>query len=71
MRVQKQSTVWQSNSMGAFDRIKLQLSNLAIDSAINYLGHNFSKEKLINLAKIFEKISGSKGGINHAKRHSF
>ena len=31
MRVQKQSTVWQSNSMGAFDRIKLQLSNLAID----------------------------------------
>ena len=47
MRVEKQSTVWQS---------------------LSYLGHNFSKEKLITLAKIFEKISGSKGGINHARR---
>ena len=68
MRVEKQSTVWQSNSMGKFDRIKLKVNDFAIDMLLNYLGHNFSKEKLINLAKIFEKISGSKGGINHARR---
>ena len=68
MRVQKQSTVWQSNSMGRFDKIKLKINDFAIDMLLNYLGHNFSKEKLINLAKIFEKISGSKGGINHARR---
>ena len=27
-----------------------------------------AKQKLVNLAKIFEKIAGSKGGINHARR---
>ena len=32
------------------------------------MGRNFSKQKLVNLAKIFEKIAGSKGGINHARR---
>ena len=68
MRIEKQAIAWQPNSMGTFDRIKLQLSNIVIDSTINYLGSHFSKEKLINLAKIFEKIAGSKGGINHAKR---
>ena len=68
MRVEKQSTVWQPNSMGRFDRLKLKFNDFAIDMLLNYLGHNFSKEKLINLAKIFEKISGSKGGINHARR---
>ena len=67
-KVEKQSTVWQSNSMGAFDGLKLKFNNFVIDQTINYLGHNFSKQKLINLAKIFEKISGSKGGINHARR---
>ena len=68
MRVEKQSTVWQPNSMGRFDKLKLKVNDFAIDMLLNYLGHNFSKEKLINLAKIFEKISGSKGGINHARR---
>ena len=68
MRVEKQSTVWQPNSMGLFDSTKLKLNNMVIDSLINYLGTNFKKEKLVNLAKIFEKIAGSKGGINHAKR---
>ena len=70
MKVEKQSTVWQSNTMGCFDGLKLKFNDFIIDSTINYLGKNFSKEKLINLAKIFEKISGSKGGINHAKRVS-
>ena len=68
MRVEKQSTVWQSNSMGKFDGLKLKINDFAIDMLLSYLGHNFSKEKLITLAKIFEKISGSKGGINHARR---
>ena len=26
-KIEKQSTVWQSNSMGAFDRIKLNFNN--------------------------------------------
>ena len=68
MRVEKQSTVWQPNSMGKFDKLKLKFNDFAIDCLLNYLGNNFSKEKLINLAKIFEKIAGSKGGINHARR---
>ena len=68
MRVEKQSTVWQPNSMGCFDRLKLKINDFAINSLLNYLGTDFSKEKLIKLAKIFEKIAGSKGGINHARR---
>ena len=57
MRVEKQSTVWQPNSMGKFDKLKLKFNDFAIDCLLNYLGNNFSKEKLINLAKIFEKIA--------------
>ena len=68
MRVKEQSKMWQSNSMGAFDGLKLKINDFIIDQTINYLGHNFNKYKLIYLAKIFEKISGSKGGINHARR---
>ena len=68
MRVEKQSVVWQSNSMGLFDGLKLKINDFIIDSTINYLSNNFSKDKLVNLAKIFEKIAGSKGGINHARR---
>ena len=49
MRVEKQSTVWQSNSMGAFDNLKLMFNNFIIDQTINYLGTNFNKQKLINL----------------------
>ena len=68
MRVEKQATVWQSNSMGCFDGLKLKFNNFVIDQTLNYLGKHYSKQKLINLAKIFEKIAGSKGGINHARR---
>ena len=68
MRVKEQSAMWQPNSMGSFDKVKLKMNDLAIDMLIGYLGSNFKKEKMINLAKIFEKIAGSKGGINHAKR---
>lgn len=68
MRVEKQSAVWQPNNMGKFDGLKLKAQNMAIDAALNYLGANFKKEKLINLAKTFQKISGSKGGVKHAKR---
>ena len=50
MRVEKQSTVWQPNSMGKFDKLKLKFNDFAIDMLLNYLGHNFSKEKLINVA---------------------
>ncbi len=67
-RVEKQSTVWQSNTMGCFDSLKLKINNFVIDQTINYLGRDFSKEKLVNLAKVFEKIAGSKGGVNHARR---
>ena len=68
MRVEKQNVVWAKNSMGIFDSLKLKINNFIIDKTIDYLGNNFSKTKLINLARIFEKISGSKGGVNHAKR---
>ena len=68
MRVKEQKAMWQPNSMGMFDGLKLKLNNFIIDNTINYLGANFSKQKLVNLAKIFEKIAGSKGGINHARR---
>ena len=37
MRVEKQSTVWQSNSMGKFDNLKLKVNNFAIDMLLNYL----------------------------------
>ena len=63
MRVEKQSTVWQPNSMGLFDSTKLKLNNMVIDSLINYLGTNFKKEKLVNLAKIFEKIEDSDNSL--------
>lgn len=68
MRVKEQKAMWQSNSMGALDGLKLKINNFVVDQTINYLGNNFSKQKLVNLAKIFEKIAGSKGGINHARR---
>ena len=45
MRVEKQSTVWQPNSMGLFDSVKLKINNMVIDGLINYLGTNFKKEK--------------------------
>ena len=45
MRVKEQKAMWQSNSMGAFDGLKLKLNNFIIDQTINYLGHNFSKQK--------------------------
>ena len=35
MRVEKQSTVWQSNSMGKFDSIKLKINDFAIDMLLN------------------------------------
>ena len=68
MKIENQSAMWQSNSMGFFDGLKLRLQNFIIDQTIDYLGKNFSKQKLVNLAKIFEKIAGSKGGIKHARR---
>ena len=68
MRVKEQKQMWEANSMGSFDRLKLKMNNFGIDMTLSYLGHNFSKKKLVNLAKVFEKIAGSKGGINHAKR---
>ena len=64
MRVEKQSTVWQPNSNGSFDALKLKINNFVIDQTINYLGTNFNKQKLVNLAKVFEKIAGSKGYFN-------
>ena len=51
MKLEKQSVAWQSNSMGKFDKVKLKVNNFAIDMLLNYLGHNFSKEKLINLER--------------------
>ena len=72
MRVEKQSTVWQANSMGKFDKIKLKMNNIMIDCLLSYLSHNFSKEKLINLAKIFEKIAGSKcNGFSNQNTRTF
>lgn len=68
MRVKEQKLMWQSRNMGLFDKLKLKSQQVAISSLLNYLGNNFSKEKLIGLAKIFEKIAGSKGGVNHARR---
>ncbi len=68
MRVEKETTVWQPRSMGIFDNLKLKINDKIIDMLLAYLGNNFSKEKLIKLAEIFEKISGSKGGVNHARR---
>ena len=50
MRVEKQSTVWQPNSMGCFDGLKLKFNNFVIDQTLNYLGKHYSKQKLINLA---------------------
>ena len=38
MRVEKQSKVWQSNSMGLFDGLKLKFNDFIIDNTINYLG---------------------------------
>ena len=49
--------MWQSNTMGTLDGLKLKFNNFIIDQTISYLGNNFSKQKLVNLAKIFEKIA--------------
>ena len=57
MRVEKQSTVWQPNSMGCFDGLKLKFNNFVIDQTLNYLGKHYSKQKLINLAKILDRKS--------------
>ena len=48
MQAQKQSDMWQPHSMGLFDGLKLKMSDVLIDMTINYLGYNFSKEKLVN-----------------------
>lgn len=68
MKTELEQEMRQSASMGAFDSLKLKLNNFVIDKTIDYLGNNFSRNKLIGLAEIFEKISGSKGGIKHARR---
>ena len=47
-KVEKQSTVWQSNSMGCFDGLKLKFNNFVIDQTINYLGNNFSEAMVIS-----------------------
>ena len=39
MRVEKQATVWQSNSMGCFDGLKLKFNNFVIDQTLNYLAN--------------------------------
>lgn len=67
MRVKEQEKMWQSNSMGHFDRLKLKAQEVFINHMLNYVGKS-SKKNLIQLTKIFEKIAGSQGGINHAKR---
>ena len=67
MKTELEQEMRQSASMGAFDSLKLKLNNFVIDKTIDYLGNNFSRNKLIGLAEIFEKISGSKGGIKHAR----
>ena len=47
MRVEKQSTVWQPNSMGMLDGLKLKFNDFIIDMTINYLSKDFRNRNLI------------------------
>ena len=67
MRVQKQDKMWEVKTMGRFDKLKLKCQEIAIHHILNYVGKD-SKNNLIKLAKIFEKIAGSEGSKRHARR---
>ena len=67
LRVQKQDKMWEVKTMGRFDKFKLKCQEIAIHHILNYVGKD-SKNNLIKLAKIFEKIAGSEGSKRHARR---
>ena len=49
-KVEKQSTVWQSNSMGTFDGLKLKFNNFVIDQTINLTKQMLAKIKAENMS---------------------
>lgn len=64
-KVEKQSTVWQSNSMGAFDGLKLKLNNFVIDQTINYLPYLVNTTKTLGIIPCgTANLLASKLGIN-------
>lgn len=68
MRVLPQELMWKPRSgKGYIDHIKQIGSEFMVGQILNLIGTS-SKNNLITLAKLFEKIAGSEGSVRHAQR---
>lgn len=68
MRVLPQDLMWKTREgRGYIDQIKQMGSEFVIGQILNLIGTS-SKNNLITLTKLFEKIAGSEGSVRHAKR---
>ncbi len=66
MRVLPQSEMWKSRS-GYLDILKNKGKSFITRQILDLIGTS-SKNNLIILTKIFEKIAGTEGGVRHARR---
>ncbi|HSA06652.1 MAG TPA: radical SAM protein [Candidatus Gastranaerophilales bacterium] len=66
MRVLPQKIMWKPRS-GYLDMLKKKGQEFIFGQILDLIGVS-SKNNLITLTKIFEKIAGSEGGIRHARR---
>lgn len=68
MRVLPQELMWKARSgKGYIDQIKQLGAEFVVGQILNHIGKS-SKDNLINLTKIFERIAGSEGSVRHAQR---
>jgi len=69
MRVLPQDLMWKAREEGKgyIDQLKQMGSEFVIGQILNYIGTS-SKNNLIALTKLFEKIAGSEGSVRHARR---
>ena len=68
MRVLPQDLMWKAREgRGYIDQIKQMGSEFVIGQILNLIGTS-SKNNLIGLTKLFEKIAGTEGSVRHARR---
>ncbi len=68
MRVLPQDLMWRTrDGMGYIDQLKQMGSEFITGQILNLIAVS-SKNNLVNLTKIFEKISGTEGAARHARR---
>ncbi len=68
MRVLPQDLMWKERKGKDYiDVLKQKSSELVIGNVLNLIGTS-SKNNLITLTKLFEKLAGSEGAVRHARR---